>query len=82
MRKENGQNKGKMWIQGVCEWEWGRVWEKTLERRIGNRFISNLSTPSISIAISLVQSIIIFSVDLAVAFVLVSQSPRLPASNP
>lgn len=42
-----------------------------------------LSTPSISIAISLIQRIIIvFSVDLAVAFLLVSQSPRLPAYNP
>ena len=47
----------------VCVYGGGGAWEKTLERKVGNRFILNLSTPSISTAISLVQAIIIFSVD-------------------
>ena len=47
----------------VCVYGGGGAWEKTLERKVGNRFILNLSTPSISTAISLVQAIIILSVD-------------------
>lgn len=56
----------------VCVYGGGGVWEKTLERKVGNRFILNLLTPSISTAISLVQAIIIFSVDLPVAPLLLS----------
>lgn len=55
-----------------CVYGSGEAWEKTLERKVGNRFILNLSTPSISTAISLVQAIIIFSVDLLVTPLLLS----------
>lgn len=59
----------------------GGMWEKTLERRVGNRLISSLSAPSISTAISLPQATI-SSVDLAVASLLVPPNPLLPPSNP
>lgn len=65
---------------GCACWGWG-VWVNTLGARARKRSISDLSTPSISTEISLVQAIIMFPVDLAVAL-LVSHRLVLSPSNP